>query len=37
MARGIPARAACTGAISAALTDDADMRRAIDELISSLF
>ncbi|MEO8442861.1 MAG: CbbQ/NirQ/NorQ C-terminal domain-containing protein, partial [Betaproteobacteria bacterium] len=37
IARGIPARAACTGAIAAALTDDADMLRAVNELVTSLF
>jgi nitric oxide reductase NorQ protein len=35
--RGVPARTACRGAIAEALTDDADMLRAIDELASSLF
>lgn len=37
IARGIPARAACTGAVAAALTDDADMLRAVNELVTSLF
>jgi nitric oxide reductase NorQ protein len=37
IARGIPARAACTGAVAAALTDDPDMLRAVNELASSLF
>ncbi|HWP86342.1 MAG TPA: CbbQ/NirQ/NorQ/GpvN family protein [Burkholderiales bacterium] len=37
IAKGIPARAACTGAIAAALTDDPDMLRAVNELASSLF
>jgi nitric oxide reductase NorQ protein len=37
IARGIAPREACTGAVSAALTDDADMLRAVNELISSLF
>lgn len=35
--RGIPPRVACHGAIAEALTDDADMLRAIDELASSIF
>ena len=37
MQRGIAARTACHGAISEALTDDAEMLRAIDELASSIF
>ena len=37
IARGIPPRAACRGAIAEALTDDPEMLRAIDELASSLF
>ena len=37
MGRGVDARTACSGAIAEALTDDADMLRAIDELASSLF
>ena len=37
IARGIPARAACTGAVAAALTDDPDMLRAVNELATSLF
>ncbi len=37
IARGIPARAACSGAIAAALTDDPDMLRAVNELAHSLF
>jgi len=37
IAKGIPARAACTGAIAAALTDDPDMLRAVNELANSLF
>jgi len=37
IAKGIPARAACTGAIAAALTDNPDMLRAVNELASSLF
>jgi nitric oxide reductase NorQ protein len=35
--RGIPPRVACRGAIAEALTDDAEMLRAIDELTSSVF
>ena len=37
MARGIAARSACHGAIAEALTDDVEMLRAVDELISSVF
>ena len=37
MARGIAPRTACHGAIAEALTDDAEMLRAIDELISAIF
>ena len=37
IARGIAPRDACTGAIAAALTDDPDMLRAVNELVSSLF
>ena len=37
IAKGIPPRAACNGAIAEALTDDAEMRRAIHELTTSLF
>ena len=37
MQRGIAARSACHGAIAEALTDDAEMLRAIDELASSIF
>ncbi len=37
IAKGIPARAACTGAIAEALTDDPDMVRAVNELAHSLF
>lgn len=37
MARGIPPRTACTGAVAEALTDDPDMLRAINELAHSLF
>ena len=36
IAKGIPARAACT-AVAEALTDDPDMLRAINELANSLF
>ena len=35
--RGITPRSACHGAIAEALTDDAEMLRAIDELASSIF
>jgi nitric oxide reductase NorQ protein len=35
--RGIAPRVACHGAIAEALTDDAEMLRAIDELASSVF
>ncbi len=37
MARGIPATAACHGAIAEALSDDPEMLRAIDEFVSSVF
>jgi nitric oxide reductase NorQ protein len=37
MQRGIAPRVACHGAIAEALTDDAEMLRAIDELASSIF
>jgi len=37
MANGIPARRACTAAISRSLTDDAEMRRALDEIVVSIF
>jgi nitric oxide reductase NorQ protein len=37
MQRGIAPRVACHGAIAEALTDDAEMLRAIDELTSSIF
>jgi nitric oxide reductase NorQ protein len=37
MVRGIAPRAACHSAIAAALSDDPEMLRAIDELASSLF
>jgi nitric oxide reductase NorQ protein len=37
IAKGIPARAACRGAIAEALTDDPDMLRAVNELAHSLF
>ncbi len=37
VARGIPARDACAGSIAGALTDDPDMLRAVNELITSLF
>jgi nitric oxide reductase NorQ protein len=35
--RGVTPRAACHGAIAEALTDEAEMLRAIDELTSSIF
>jgi nitric oxide reductase NorQ protein len=37
MVRGIAPRTACHGAIAEALTDDVEMLRAVDELISSVF
>ena len=37
MGRGVQPRSACTSAISEALTDEEDMLRAIDELVSSIF
>ena len=37
MRRGVQPRSACTSAISEALTDEEDMLRAIDELVSSIF
>lgn len=37
IASGIPARRACTAAISRSLTDDAEMRRALDEIVGSIF
>ena len=37
MANGISARRACTAAISRSLTDDAEMRRALDEIVVSIF
>jgi nitric oxide reductase NorQ protein len=37
MQRGIAPRVACHGAIAEALTDDAEILRAIDELIASIF
>lgn len=37
MARGVPAATACTGAVAQALTDDAEMLSAINELIRALF
>ena len=37
MQRGIAPRVACHGAIAEALSDDAEMLRAIDELSSSIF
>lgn len=35
--RGIPPRTACRGAIAESLTDDPEMLRAVNELVSSLF
>ncbi len=37
MGSGIPARRACTAAISRSLTDDAEMRRALDEIVGTIF
>ena len=37
IAKGIPARAACTGAVAETLTDDPEMLRAVNELAHSLF
>jgi len=37
IAKGIPERAACAGAVAEALTDDQDMLRAVNELAHSLF
>ena len=37
MANGIAARRACTAAISRSLTDDAEMRRALDEIVGTIF
>ena len=37
IAKGIPPRVACAGAVAAALTDDPDMLRAVNELANSLF
>jgi nitric oxide reductase NorQ protein len=37
MTHGIPARRACTAAISRSLTDDSEMRRALDEMVGSIF
>lgn len=37
MRRGIPARRACTVAVSHALTDDTDSQRAIDDVIGAIF
>jgi nitric oxide reductase NorQ protein len=34
---GIPARRACTAAISLSLTDDLELRRALDEMVGSVF
>ena len=34
---GISPRRACTAAISRSLTDDAEMRRALDEMVASIF
>jgi len=37
MTSGIAARRACGAAISRSLTDDAEMRRALDEMVESIF
>jgi nitric oxide reductase NorQ protein len=37
MGSGIAARRACTTAISSSLTDDPEMRRALDEMVESIF
>ena len=37
MASGIAPRRACTAAISRSLTDDSEMRRALDEMVESIF
>ncbi len=37
MARGIPARRACDVAVSTAVTDDAEVQRAVSELVTTLF
>ena len=37
MGSGIAARRACTAAISCSLTDDPEMRRALDEMVESIF
>jgi nitric oxide reductase NorQ protein len=37
MAGGIPARRACTAAICRSLTDDAELGRALDEMVGSIF
>jgi nitric oxide reductase NorQ protein len=37
MQRGVPARRACTVAVSHALTDDADSQRAIDDVAGAIF
>ena len=37
MGRGVPARRACTVAVSHALTDDADSQRAIDDVAGAIF
>ncbi|HEY2387548.1 MAG TPA: CbbQ/NirQ/NorQ/GpvN family protein [Candidatus Binatia bacterium] len=37
MTSGIAPRRACTAAISRSLTDDAEMRRALDEMVESIF
>src|SRR5205085_6944540 len=37
MRRGVQPRSACGGAIAEALTDDPEMLRALNELVSSLF
>jgi nitric oxide reductase NorQ protein len=37
IARGIEARRACDVAICRAITDDADMQRAVAELVTTIF
>jgi nitric oxide reductase NorQ protein len=37
MRQGVPARRACTVAVSHALTDDADSQRAIDDVAGAIF
>ncbi len=37
MVRGVAPRAACRGAVAAALTDDPEMLAALDELVNAVF